>query len=121
MDNDGDTDVVVANNGGAAQLLLNAIGQRQHWVGLRLRTATGTEAFGTRVAVTGPGGRTRWRRARADGSYASASDPRVIAGLGSSGGPVSVRVIWPGGRTEVWPRVEIDRYTTLTEGGGPTP
>jgi hypothetical protein len=70
------------------------------------------------VAVTDPAGRTRWRRARADGSYASANDPRVLVGLASSTGPLSVRVIWPGGRAEEWARVEADRYTTLTEGGG---
>jgi len=120
VDNDGDTDVVVGNNGGPAQLLLNAIGQRQHWVGLRLRTASGSDALGARVAVTAADGRTRWRRARADGSYASANDPRVLVGLGSSAGPVSVRVIWPGGRIDE-ARVEIDRYTTLVEGRGGTP
>ena len=54
VDNDGDTDVVVANNGGPAQLLLNAIGQRHHWVGLRLRTRAGSDALGARVAVTPP-------------------------------------------------------------------
>jgi enediyne biosynthesis protein E4 len=118
VDNDGDTDVVVANNGGAAQLLLNAVGQRRHWVGLRLRSAAGVGALGARVAVTTTNGPTRWRRARADGSYASANDPRVIVGLADNSGPVSVRVIWPGGRSEQWARVEIDRYTTLTEGGG---
>jgi hypothetical protein len=117
VDNDGDTDVVVANNGGPVQLLLNAVGQRQHWAGLRLRTRTGSDALGARVAVTAPGGRTRWRRARADGSYASANDPRVLVGLGQSAGPVTVRVIWPDGRIDDV-RAEIDRYTTLVEGGG---
>ena len=121
VDNDGDTDVVVGNNGGAAQLLLNAIGQRQHWVGLRLRTRAGFDVVGARVAVTDATGRTRWRRSRSDGSYASANDPRVIVGLGNSTGPVDVRVIWPGGRTERWARIEIDRYTPLTEGGGRAP
>jgi hypothetical protein len=121
VDNDGDTDVVVANNGGPAQLLLNAIGQRRHWVGLRLRAASGSDALGARVAITEPSGRTRWRRARADGSYASANDPRVLVGLANSTGPVSVRVTWPGGRTEAWTRVDVDRYTTLTEGGGRAP
>jgi hypothetical protein len=120
VDNDGDTDVVVANNGGPAQLLLNSVGQRQHWVGLRLRTASGSDALGARVAVTGPSGPTRWRRARADGSYASANDPRVLVGLGRGAGPVNVRVIWPGGRVDE-ARVEIDRYTTLVEGRGRTP
>ena len=121
IDNDGDTDVVVANNGGPAQLLLNAIGQRQHWVGLRLRTAAGGDALGARVAVTAASGRTRWRRARADGSYASANDPRVLVGLGNGAGAVKVRVIWPDGRSEEWAGVEVDRYTTLTEGRGRTP
>jgi len=120
LDNDGDTDVVIANNGGPVQLLLNTVGQRQHWVGLRLRTVAGRDALGARVAVTAAGGRTRWRRARADGSYASANDPRVLVGLGSGAGPVSVRVTWPDGRVEE-ARVEIDRYSTLVEGRGPTP
>jgi hypothetical protein len=40
--------------------------------------------------------------------------------LGNSAGPVTVHVTWPGGRVED-ARVEIDRYTTLVEGGGPTP
>jgi len=115
LDNDGDTDVVIANNGGPAQLLLNAIGQRQHWVGLRLQTASGRDALGARVAVTAAGGHTRYRRAHADGSYASANDPRVLVGLGTSTGPVNLRVTWPDGRAED-AHVEIDRYTTLKEG-----
>jgi hypothetical protein len=116
LDNDGDTDVVIANNGGPAQLLLNTVGQRQHWVGVRLTTAAGRDALGARVAVSVPQGRTRWRRARADGSYASANDPRVVVGLGRATGPATVRVTWPGGRVET-ARVEIDRYTTIVEGG----
>jgi hypothetical protein len=121
VDNDGDTDVVIANNGGPAQLLLNAIGQRQHWVGLRVRSATGSDALGARVSVTDPSGHMRWRRVRSDGSYASANDPRVLVGLGSSAGPVKVRVAWPDGRTEEWARVEVDRYTTLSQRGSGTP
>ena len=59
-----------------------------------------------------------WRRARSDGSYASASDPRVLVGLGQSTGAPRVRVVWPSGTTEEWSSLAIDRYTTLTEGGG---
>jgi hypothetical protein len=118
LDNDGDTDVVVANNAGPVQLLLNTIGQRQHWVGLRLLNTNGSDSLGARVAVTGANDRTRWRRARADGSYASANDPRVLIGLGGQTGPVRVQVTWPSGRVEEWPQVNIDRYTTLSEGTG---
>ena len=118
IDNDGDTDVVVANNGGPARLLLNSIGQQQHWIGLRLLGVHGAISPGARVAITGKTGPTRWRRARADGSYASANDPRVLVGLGHHTEPVHIRVVWPGGREDDWPRVPIDRYTTLSEGGG---
>jgi len=57
-----------------------------------------------------------WRRARSDGSYASANDPRVVVGLGPSAHAPRVRVIWPDGKTETWTTVPVDRYTTLREG-----
>jgi hypothetical protein len=116
IDNDGDIDLVIANNGGPARLLVNAIGQRRHWVGLRLVNRNGGDSLGARVAIS-TNSRKRWRRARADGSYASANDPRVLVGLGDKTDPVRVQVTWPDGRVEEWPRIDIDRYTTLVEGG----
>jgi enediyne biosynthesis protein E4 len=134
IDNDGDTDVVVANGAGPLRLLLNNIGTRNHWIGLRLLgrpagTAAAPRApassgggardmVGARVAILRSTGPTLWRRARADGSYASANDPRVLAGLGASLEKPRVRVTWPGGLTEEWTDVAVDRYTTLTEGSG---
>jgi hypothetical protein len=73
---------------------------------------------GARVAVMRADGSTAWRRARADGSYASANDPRVLAGLGESAAPVQVRVTWPSGHVQTWSEVPADRYTTLKEGEG---
>ena len=72
--------------------------------------------LGARVAISRKGDRTRWRRARADGSYASSNDPRVLVGLGTSKEVARVRVVWPDGRVEEWSDVPIDRYTTLDEG-----
>ena len=115
VDNDGDVDVVVGNNRGPVRLLLNQVGHRRHWVGLKLVGDAGSDRLGARVAVT-TGTTTRWRRARSDGSYASANDPRVLVGLGDSAEPARVRVVWPSGLVEEWPRVDLDRYTTLTEG-----
>jgi hypothetical protein len=60
-----------------------------------------------------------WRRARADGSYASANDPRVIVGLGATAlPPVKVQIHWPSGRAEEWSGLPVSRYVTLTEGTG---
>jgi hypothetical protein len=117
VDNDGDVDVLIVNSGGPAQLLINGIGNRSHWLGLRLVSGNrARDMVGARVAVTRADGHTLWRRARADGSYASANDPRVLVGLGESAGVPRVRVVWPSGRTEEWTDVPVDRYTTLAEG-----
>jgi hypothetical protein len=70
------------------------------------------------VAVVREEGSTLSRRARADGSYASSNDPRVLVGLGKSAAPVQVRVTWPNGRVETWSQVPADHYTTLREGEG---
>ncbi len=74
--------------------------------------------LGARVAVIRDGEPTRWRRARSDGSYASANDPRVLVGLGESAAAPDVQVRWPSGRREAWEDVAVDRYTTLIEGQG---
>jgi enediyne biosynthesis protein E4 len=133
IDNDGDVDVVVNNNNGPARLLVNNIGNKNHWIGLSVRSvhlqvdqrsADGPpkgghydrNALGARVGVVLDNGTTLWRRARSDGSYASANDPRVVVGLGPSAHVSSVRVTWPDGKTETWTAVPIDRYTILREG-----
>jgi hypothetical protein len=119
IDNDGDTDVLVANNDGKPRLLINNVGNRNHWLGLRLvGKQTPRDMLGARVGVVRDNGSTLWRRARSDGSYASANDPRVLVGLDQSTKVSRVRVIWPSGTTEEWSAVAIDRYTTLKEGDG---
>jgi hypothetical protein len=119
IDNDGDVDMVIGNAAGPVRLLLNQIGNRNHWVGLKLVGRDGKrDLLGARVAIRQRHGPTLWRRVRADGSYASANDPRVLAGLGASSDPPSIEVHWPGGRTEKWAQVAIDRWTTLREGDG---
>jgi hypothetical protein len=78
----------------------------------------GRDQIGARVEVIRKTGGPLWRRARSDGSYASANDPRVLVGLGASTEPVRLRVIWPSGKTEEFGEVAVDRWTTLTEGTG---
>jgi enediyne biosynthesis protein E4 len=117
VDNDGDIDVVVGNASGPLRLLINDVGQQRHWIGLRLVGArTPRDMVGARVAVVRADGPPIWRRARSDGSYASANDPRVLVGLGDVPARPAVRVLWPDGREETWLDVAIDRYTTIRKG-----
>ncbi len=117
VDNDGDVDVLVGNLNGPARLLVNNIGSRNHWIGLKVTGgAGGRDMLGARIEIIRNGRPTLWRRARADGSYASANDPRVIAGLGDSADAVKIRVRWPSGGVQEWSGVPVDRWTTLKEG-----
>ena len=120
VDNDGDVDVLVGNDDGPARLLVNEAGGAHHWLGLRLVGAGGRDMLGARVAVERPGAATLWRRARSDGSYASANDPRVLIGLGESEATPDVTVYWPDGSVERWEALPVDRWRTLEQGtGGP--
>ncbi len=118
LDNDGDIDVVVANNSGPARLLINQAAGERHWLGLRLVIGESQrDALGARVGLERDGSPTLWRRVRTGGSYLSASDPRLLFGLGTSPDVGGVVVEWPSGRRERF-EVEVDRYTTLREGTG---
>jgi hypothetical protein len=116
VDNDGDTDVLVTNNNGPARLFLNQVGNRNHWIGLRLVGKTGRDMLGTQVGIVIADNNVLWRRVRTDGSYLSAGDARVLAGLGSATRIKAVRVRWPDGTTAEWKDLPVDRYTTLSQG-----
>ena len=120
VDNDGDVDVLVGNDSGRVRLLVNQVESTHHWLGLRLVGGADSprDMLGARAEVETGGGTTLWRRARADGSYGSANDPRVHVGLGDAAEVSRVRVRWPSGRVEEWTDVPADRWTTLTEGSG---
>lgn len=118
LDNDGDTDVLLANNNGPARIFENRSTAGQHWLGLRLVGVGGRDMLGAWVEVVRQDGPSLWRRATAGGSYASARDPRVLVGLGDQDDVTEVRVHWPSGRQEVFPIDTLDRYIDLQEGSG---
>jgi hypothetical protein len=123
LDDDGDTDVVVANVDGPPRVLLARPGSPQPWLGLRLVTGgpEPRDALGALVSVERTGAPPLLRRAHADGSYASANDPRVLVGLGAASPTGTVTVTWPSGRKERFRGLVAGRYTTLREGSGEAP
>ena len=90
IDNDGDTDVVISNIHAPARLLINQAANGTPLAGPPRSSAAarGRDMLGARVEVVRADGVTLHRRARADGSYASANDPRVLVGLGDAAGVV---------------------------------
>jgi hypothetical protein len=111
--------VVVFNNAGKLRMLINQVGSRNKWIGLRIVTEDGKrDALGVRVAVETADERVLWRRVRAEGSYASSNDPRVIVGLDGTESVRRVRVIWQDGVSEEWSDLPVGEYSTLRQGAG---
>ena len=119
LDNDGDVDIVVANNNGLARLLLNENVTRNHWVAVELRgKQDNRQALGANVIVQAKGQPPLHRRVHTDGSYLSANDPRVHFGLGKATALESVIVEWPNGMRETFPDVKLDAMQMLQQGTG---
>ncbi|MCG6872910.1 MAG: CRTAC1 family protein [Gammaproteobacteria bacterium] len=114
LDNDGDADLVISNDGDRPQLLRNTTDGAKHWLGLDLRLGDGRVAIGARAVLIAADGRRRQLLARRDGSYLSSSDPRVRFGLGDAGASVVVQVQWPDGSSREYPDLAVDRYHRLT-------
>ncbi len=122
IDNDGDQDFLITNNNGPARLFINQLGQDQNWLGLRLLGRDGKrDALGARAALLADGEPSLWRRVRADGSYASSNDPRVLFGLGKKTGSQSILVQWPDGSREHFADLAPRSYHTLRQGAGIAP
>ena len=119
IDNDGDTDALVFNNNGRTRVWLNQNANSNAWLGLRLIDGERRrDAYGARACVHLADKRKRCRWVRADGSYASANDPRLLIGLGKQSGPLDVEVQWPDGSRERWNQLASGRYHTLRRGEG---
>lgn len=120
IDNDGDTDVVVTNNNGPVRLLLNNVGNRNQWFGLRLVSKDGArDLLGAKVEIVSSDKPVLRRRARTDGSYLSANDPRVLVGLGKAARVELARVRWPDGSSTEWKNPPLNKYHTWKQGTVP--
>ena len=117
IDNDGAIDFVVSNNNGRLRIFQNRVGAAASWVGLRLMTGK-RDAHGAKVELRRKNAPTLWRRVRADGSYLSANDPRVLIGLGAASEVEALIVHWPDGTRERFPTPPQRQYTTLVQGSG---
>ena len=118
VDNDGMPDILVANNSGPLRLYLNRSGDDNHWLGLALTTDNSkTIALDCRAEIITEG-KTFWRSPRADGSYCSSNDPRILVGLGGISDVQKVIVHWPDGAIEEWSEVQVDQYNELHRGTG---
>jgi len=106
IDGDGDPDLAVSENGGPARLFRNDGGERNGWVGFRLRGENSNrDGIGAKItlAIEDAGmTRSETRIVKSATGYASQNQLEVTFGLGSGGRAVSAEVRWPSGtRSEI--------------------
>ena len=118
FDNDGQTDIAIANVNDRPDLFRLKGDARHHWITLRLMGVTSNRnAIGARVRCVA-GGVEQWQEVRGGGSYLSQNDFRVHFGLALSSRVDRIDVRWPNGLEESWDALESDRFHTLKEGSG---
>jgi hypothetical protein len=116
LDNDGDIDVVVANLGQPAYVLRNDGGNRNGWIGVRARgTKSNRDGIGCEVKVTSASGLVQYHTIQTAAGYLSASDKRLIIGLGADRAAKSVEIRWPAGGTQRFENVASGKTIEAVE------
>ena len=120
FDNDGALDVLVSVNDSAPLLLRNTAAKDNHWLGVGLvGRKSNRDAIGARITYQ-TGDLKRSRTKVGGGSFLSSHDPRVVLGIGKRTKIDWLEVKWPepGGTTERFTDLPIDKYIIVVEGEG---
>ncbi len=118
IDNDGDADVLISNNGEVPLLLRNEGGNRNNWLGLQLISTRSNPAAVGATITWQAGGVRRSRLKTAGGSYLASHDPREVMGLGSAAKVDAVEIRWPSGVVDKLSNLPVNTYIKVVEGQG---
>jgi hypothetical protein len=120
LDNDGDMDFVVGNNGQTVDVLRNDGGNSSNALLVRLvGSKSNRDGIGARVKLT-VGGRVLMRYVKAGSSYQAQNDLRVHFGLASAQQADRMEILWPGGTVDTVEGIKANQIVTVTEGRGVT-
>jgi len=118
IDNDGDLDLLVTNNGQPAELLRNRGGNRMGALLVRLvGRQSNRNGIGARVRLT-TGSATQMQEVKAGSSYLGQNDVRVHFGLAQAVQAERLEIRWPSGKTDEVRNVPANSIVTVVEGQG---
>jgi hypothetical protein len=122
IDNDGDLDLLVTNDGQIADLERNDGRYSGSSILVRVMTTArdanaSRDAIGAVIRLTAES-RTQIREIRAGSSYLSQNDLRAHFGLGRATRADRIEILWPSGRSEVLRNVAANQIVTVGEGRG---
>jgi hypothetical protein len=116
LDGDGDVDIVVSNVGQRALVLRNDGGNRNGWLGIRtVGKKSNRDGIGCRVKVVTASGATQYFTVTTAVGYLSASDKRLLVGLGGDAAAKLVEIRWPSGIVQRLENVAAGQTVTATE------
>jgi len=118
FDGDGDLDVVVTVNNGAARLWRNDSDAAGNVLRVIARgTMSNRDGIGARVEAM-VGAEKRWQIVKTGSSYLSQSELPITFGLGRATSVDALRITWPSGTTDTVERVAANQTITVREGAG---
>jgi hypothetical protein len=121
LDNDGDIDAVVLNSRQVPTILRNESPAANHWLQIRLRgISSNRDGVGARVTVIA-GGHSQVAEVHSGRGYQSHWGTRLHFGLGEQKRVDRIKVVWPGGETDLLEEVDADQLLTVVEGASRTP
>jgi hypothetical protein len=119
FDNDGDLDLLIATNNGAARLLRNDGGNQNNLLRIKtVGTASNRDGIGARITLKISNQQKLWSVVKTGSSYASQSQLPLTFGLGKAEKVASVEVAWPSGRVDNLQDVMANQAITIQEGKG---
>jgi enediyne biosynthesis protein E4 len=118
VDNDGDLDLLVMNNGDRPNLLINDHGNAANALLVQvLGTTSNRSGIGTRLTLT-TSGRRQVREIVSGSSYIAQNDLRAHFGLGRAERAERLEVHWPDGSIEVVENLAANQVVTVRQGKG---
>jgi hypothetical protein len=121
FDNDGDLDVLVTTNNGAARLLRNDNANQNDLLRVKLVGArSNRDGIGAKVTLKSSKGAKELLMVKTGSSYCSQSELPLTFGLGKpeEGVTLTLEIVWPSGEHDTVSDVKPDQSITVQEGKG---
>lgn len=119
IDNDGDLDVVVTQNGQRAVLFRNEQTLGHHWLRVKLAGGGSNQSAIGAVVELSVDGITQRRVVMPTRSYLSQSELPLTFGLGTSNAVEELHITWPDGHRQTVPVPAVDTLMTITRTNNP--
>jgi hypothetical protein len=116
IDNDGALDVVANNIGQSAYFLRNSAIEKNGWIRIEFTgRKSNRDGIGCRVKITSASHPVQYYVVNTTAGYLSASDKRLLAGLGSDRSAEIVELTWPSGTRQSFRNVASGTTLRATE------